>query len=762
MHGPGRGRPGARAHSRPARAGRRLATSAALLVAALAALALAPGASAATPAEFWTSTVGKTTPGAQGVAVAPEGAPNEGHVFVADQVGGRIVELTAWGVLVKIWGWDVVSSGPEDTASGHLETCVPAKGDECKAGTRGKAGVGQLNIPQGVAVDSAGEVYVYDNSAHRVQKFDPNAGEGEGEVGFLWMIGGGVDQGGGAPPNPGNLCTAAYIANGDICGEGSTGPGDGKFGAVSLLGGMIAVDSGEAVYPEDALYVGDVGRIQRFDTAGSFKGEVKLPGETISTLTVDSEGYLYAAYRSSGAESKPDVHELDPTIEEPSAPLLSFAVDNPKAIAVAANGDVYALDIGTHISSTAEIRRFDASGDEIESFGEELNGSSTGLATSSACGIEGTDLFYSDPAQGPIGEQVSLLRAYAVPAHAYPDPELCPQPQLAPEIESQYAASVGTDSASVEARINPHFWTDASYYLEYGTADCSSAPCKKLLLPGAPLSAEVLNEGVAADAEIEGLEAGRTYHFRFLAQSGGGGPSVGADRTFTTYRPPETQTGCPNQALRGGSAALPDCRAYEMVSPVDKNGGDADAFFYEGLRSSPRFDGLDVSTPGGEKLAYTATSSFAGAVGGAAYPEYIAKRGAGGWESESIDPPMRGGSANEVGFISSQFKVFSEDLCQAWLVGEASEPLTPGPAFGYRNLYRREGCSAPPGYAWLESSAPEPHPAGYPFLFPDLQGVTPDGRCAVFRVNEKLTAEAPEVEDQDRFTSGAKGRRCDW
>ena len=152
--------------------------------------------------------------------------------------------------------------------------------------------------------------------------------------------------------------------------------------------------------------------------------------------------------------------------------------------------------------------------------------------------------------------------------------------------------------------------------------------------PGALLTSKVLDTPLqSAGILLEDLQPGTTYHYRFVAESTGGGPvrgiggEVGADgeeSSFTTYpaRSP-AKTNCPNQAFRTGfSAPLPDCRAFEMVSPVDKNNGDIRVLLDDpGFKTSLSQSALD-----GEKFTYSSYRSF-GAPKGAPYAnQYLASR----------------------------------------------------------------------------------------------------------------------------------------
>src|SRR5207253_4085972 len=80
------------------------------------------------------------------------------------------------------------------------------------------------------------------------------------------------------------------LEEGDQCGGGTLGTGDGEFSNGS--GGNFV-----AVGPNETLYVGDAGRIQEFTLGGVFKGELKLQGElagkTVRCLSVDAGGNLF-------------------------------------------------------------------------------------------------------------------------------------------------------------------------------------------------------------------------------------------------------------------------------------------------------------------------------------------------------------------------------------------------------------------------------------------------------------------------------------
>ena len=83
---------------------------------------------------------------------------------------------------------------------------------------------------------------------------------------------------------------------------------------------------------------------------------------------------------------------------------------------------------------------------------------------------------------------------------------------------------------------------------------------------------------------------------------------------------------CPDEALAGFREYLPDCRAYEMVSPPFKDGQEA--------------EGALAVTGDGSQILFEALGAFAGtesdAQGGATYE---LTRSESGWATSAISPP---------------------------------------------------------------------------------------------------------------------------
>jgi WD40-like Beta Propeller Repeat len=243
----------------------------------------------------------------------------------------------------------------------------------------------------------------------------------------------------------------------------------------------------------------------------------------------------------------------------------------------------------------------------------------------------------------------------------------------APTISSTSVSSVTTKSALLEAAINPG-GEATTYHFEYGPADCASNPCTSVPVPNGNVGSGFT--AIEVVDEIAGLSPGTTYHFRVLATNGGG-TSEGPDTVFKTYAPLVPNTECPNQAFRiGPSASLPDCRAYEMVSPVDKNGG---------LGWAPGLNVQEQTSPDGEKLAYSSRNSFGNPQGAGRTNHYVATRAVDGWSSENITPP--GISLGGEQILSGFFYAFSRDLTSGWLWSFL--PLNPGEPEG-SYLYRFE------------------------------------------------------------------------
>lgn len=317
------------------------------------------------------------------------------------------------------------------------------------------------------------------------------------------------------------------------------------------------------------------------------------------------------------------------------------------------------------------------------------------------------------------------------------------------EIESTYASRVGTDTATLGAVVNP-LGSEAGGYFEYveeaayladvaaGGDGFAAATRTPDTAGGAePLDFGAGEVGVERSASPYPLREGTTYRYRLVATD----PFetiAGPVLSFATFQAATAELGaCPaNEAFRAGpSALLPDCRAHEMVSPVDKDGGDI-VVLPQLTTNEPAV--LNQSSVSGDRFTYGSYRAFGDDVQSAPYTsQYLAERRPGGWSNHGLGP-VRGHSASESPprEFDLEFTAFSPDLCTAWLTSFAGPPLAAGAGDGHRNLYRRsDRTCGPETYTTLTNAEPEKLSALFKI---EPQGSSDDGQTTAFAASDTL------------------------
>jgi hypothetical protein len=624
---------------------------------------------------------------ASGIAVDDSNGSSAGDVYVGDVAGARIEKFDAAGNFLLMFG-----KGVNQTGGGDICPRPGVPSDVCQAGAAG-SGAAQFTDPKYIAVDwtagpSAGDIYVLDPSTDLIQKFAPS-----GALITSWggppagPSGGQIDGSGipnfGAWSNPQGI---AVDANGDLnVLNASSGSGglrifvfsqDGTYRRTLVLGFYGASN-------ESGLAVDTLGNFLTGSRRG-FGGEYKysptgealtndftyqgIVGGTVTGRTVDvspdprrtDDYYLATATTINQYHWRQPREWLQPDGSYcfagdggcgPTSTFGSANLGESTGVAISSDSTAYVPDQSPKMVLvfkpivTPDVENLTAS--DLTDHTATLSGD-VGLAGGgdvTDCYFEyGRSNAYEMPAV-PCSPSASAGAPFTADQHVQADlsglvPNAVYHFRLAatdangtqksedstfttagpPGIESFNTSGLTASSTDFNAKINPH-GAETTYVFNYGktTLYGSSAP-----VPPGEIAAGFSPEDVVTHVQLE--DAG--YHFQVVATNKYG--SVTSEDQAFSFHPQE----CPNQTVRQqtGAAYLPDCRAYELVSPADSGS----AFIFDGgpqrpyAENPPRFaftaDFGDMPEAGGHPINTTGDL-------------YVATRGSGGWTTKFVGVP---------------------------------------------------------------------------------------------------------------------------
>jgi hypothetical protein len=638
-------------------------------------------------------------PGEQQIAVDNSGTATDGNIYVTQglQEAGNLVDIFA-------------SSGK------YL-------GQLTAAGAAKFGSTGFPFSPCGVAVDGAGSVYLAAGFENRIYKFDPSANPplNTDNTATFPLSEPVCNLAAGAGPTAGSLFVNTYLettgnsvlkldsAGGAV--QAVVDPGVDRLIAVDPLTGHLYAAGGNVTVNNSV----EVDKLKEFDASGT-GGNLLSITPIIEPRGLAIDGPTSRVYAPTVNGSNISVYGPLVTVPDVTTGAAAITGDTSTRLNGTVNPDGVALEecffeygLTNAYGQTAPCAESPA---EI--------GTGTKAVHADLSGLDAETLYHFRlAAKNPNATIRGKDGTFKTPSK--------------PAIKGQWSAEVGIAEATLKAHLNPEN-SPTTYRFEWGTDTSYGSATAEI-----PIGSGEADRTVGF--YLDGLAPGTTYHYRVVA-SNGIGTTEGSDHAFTTFpTAAEPKSDCPNQAFRTGpSALLPDCRAYEMVSPVDKNGGEIKVLgSFQNFRSR-----LEESSADGNRFAYSSITAFGDALSAPWTSEYVATRKEGeGWSTHAISPPRETTSSTHIPTyikLDLQYKLFSSDLSSSWLIHDTEPPLDScAPAGGINlNLYRRDNNTG----EYEALTTVEPTDIGTIGYELELQGVSADETHAIIRANGKLTPDA--------------------
>lgn len=316
-----------------------------------------------------------------------------------------------------------------------------------------------------------------------------------------------------------------------------------------------------------------------------------------------------------------------------------------------------------------------------------------------------------------------------------------------PLLGSAWSLSVLSNSARLSAEVDPNglptavhfdYLTEAAYQanIDSGkdgfTGAAKAPPVSDVDIGSGSVPLTVIPQLLA------GLAPGTAYRYRVAARNSASSPGylTSTPHTFVT--------------AAGGGPLLLDSRGWEMVSPIEKNGGQVDP------PGSLGGGGVIQAAADGDSVTYSSGTSFGAADGAPSASQYLATRGDNDWQTENISVPTIFSGSYDTTDHGVPYQLFSTDLSRSLLSGgdhcrganhadcPVANPPLPGTDAppGYRNYYLREANAFTALFTSNDLLYLRFGPADFDLRF---AGAAPDLSHVILSTCAALTADAAEV-----------------